>query len=73
MSSVKPSRDNSGHHLPDSLRLSHVERNGKRRTVHEIDNIDMIINESEEHLVSQGTDGGRSRSGINSRDESSGV
>jgi hypothetical protein len=73
MSLIISSRDNSGHHLPDSLRLSHVERKGKRRTVHEIDNIDMIINGSEEHLVSQETNGGRPRSEISSRDESSGV
>ena len=34
--------------LPDSMRLSHVDRKGKKRTVHAITDVD---NESEEHIV----------------------
>jgi hypothetical protein len=51
LSSVKPSQEHSSNALPDSLRLSHVERHGKKRTVHEITRLDTTCNESEEHIV----------------------
>jgi len=73
MSSIRPSNENSSQNLPDSLRLSHVERKGKRRTVHEIDNIDMSMNGSGEHIVRQGTDEERASSDVSSRDEGDAV
>ncbi|KAF1936324.1 hypothetical protein EJ02DRAFT_438622 [Clathrospora elynae] len=51
ISSVKPTTGSGGEALPDSLRLSHVDRFGKKKTVHEITGID---NESEELIVKKG-------------------
>ncbi|KAH6859293.1 hypothetical protein B0T12DRAFT_453888 [Alternaria alternata] len=59
VSSGKPSHNSSGNGLPDSLRLSHVERKGKKRTVHDITNMDTMMNESEEHIISPAVIEGR--------------
>ena len=60
VSSAKTSKDSSSANaLPVHLRLSHVDRKGKKRTVHEITGLDTEMNESEEYIVqgaaSQGT------------------
>ncbi|KAF2647998.1 hypothetical protein K491DRAFT_264890 [Lophiostoma macrostomum CBS 122681] len=56
--SGKNTHSNSGSGaLPDSMRLSHVDRKGKKRTVHAITDVD---NESEEQIVGTKDDGGES-------------
>lgn len=56
VSSAKSSKEyasNPNYGLRNSLRLSHVDRAGKKRTVHAITEYD---NESEEGIVNQGSD-----------------
>jgi hypothetical protein len=62
--SGKNTHGNSGSGaLPDNMRLSHVDRKGKKRTVHAITDVD---NESEEQIVGSGGNNGEGRS---TRDE----
>ena len=52
VSSAKSSKDSSSTNaIPVHLRLSHVDRKGKKRTVHEITGLDTEMNESEERIV----------------------
>jgi hypothetical protein len=72
--STKNTNNSNSNALPDSMRLSHVDRKGKKRTVHAITDVD---NESEERIVGtkedddemdlgrdQSREGGRSETSI---------
>lgn len=68
LSSAKASKDSSSNNaLPIHLRLSHVDRKGKKRTVHEITGMDTEMNESEEYIVRGAASEGRTESERNVR------
>ncbi|KAL7774214.1 hypothetical protein CFE70_005126 [Pyrenophora teres f. teres 0-1] len=68
VSSAKASKDSSSNNaVPIHLRLLHVDRKGKKRTVHEITGMDTEMNESEEYIVRGAASEGRTESETNVR------
>ncbi|CAI6338866.1 unnamed protein product [Periconia digitata] len=63
-------RSESANMMPDSMRLSHVNRHGKKRTVHEITAAD---NSSEERIMHHSEDGRASTEHSRERDDMGGI
>lgn len=62
VSYAKPSHASSGNALPSNLRLSHIDRKGKKRTVHDITGIATTIHESQEDIVDKAASEGGAES-----------